>query len=301
MPRKADPDHVLDLDRGSGSTGSKLAEPLSPDDARDRALEREGFEELDAVVEQSRGPGLTRLAKDSQRIYPRETNQPLGRAVMLRRLPERGSVRQPVNGYQRKVRSKVRREVDAAMPLTQYGARVRLLNDPEMWSRVNDRLSETAGDVQALSDRDAADARRVDRAIQAYEAQNDRGHVVYFNVELPSFINSSNAEAYLRRRLRRGDQVTFDRFTPATHQMHETAATKPDPHGRVVIVEMQTRRGAYLGRSDSSDLTEHLLPRALPAEVVGFDRASFTDRTGRSDERLVIQMRDIPTESDRKE
>lgn len=296
-----DPEGTLDADRGSGSVRSKLAEPMAQDEALDRASERAGFKELDAFVEESTAPGLTRLGKDSQRIYPREANQPLGRSVMERRLPKSGSVRQPVNGYQRKVRSKTRRGVDEAMPMTQYGARARLLNDPEMWSRINDQLSETAGDVQALSDRDADEARRVDRAIQAYEGQNTRGHVVYFNVELPSFINHTSVEPYMRRTFRSGDQVTFDRYTPATHQLHETAAKHDDPHGRVVVVELQTRRGAYMGGSDSVDRTDHLLPRAHSTEVVGVERAQFTDPDGRTDERLVVQMRDAPSEPDRKE
>lgn len=297
--RKGDPDGVLDLDRGSGPVQNKVAEAIPGDEAFDRAAEREGFEELDAMVEDSRGPGLTRLAKDSQRIYPREANQPLGHAVMERQLPEPDSVRNPVNGYQRRVRSKTRHDVDRGLVRTQHHARTRLLNDPRQWNRINDGLSETAGDVESLSENDTQAVRRVDRAIQAYERQNTRGHVVYFNVELPSYINHSNAEAYLAKRFRAGDEVTFDRFTAAKHQMHEAAAQRPDTHGRMVVVELQTRRGAYMGGSDRMDRTDHLLPRAHTTEVVGVSRARYTDRAGQSDERLVIQMRDA--EPDRKE
>ncbi len=183
------------------------------------------------------------------------------------------------------------------MPLTQLRAQKDLVTRPERWRYLNDQLSAGTGDVQALTEKDQEQVRRVDRAIQSYERHNDRGHVLYSNVRMPYYINHQNLPGFLRNNFGAGDRVAFDRFTHATHQLHETAGYVIDPDGRVAVFELQTRRGAYLGQSDKKDNTQHLLPRGMEFEVVGVQEASYRAPDGSSGTRMVVQLRDVTPES----
>ncbi|ACZ32405.1 hypothetical protein Xcel_3406 (plasmid) [Xylanimonas cellulosilytica DSM 15894] len=290
MPRQGRPEpYVVDADRGSGTTRTKQARILDLDDATSRAEARAGLRELDAMVESM--PGLGRLQKDRERITPRGTLGDVGDPRMVRSLPDRGQVRKPISARQRNARSKTRGQVQATVPLTQLKAQRGIVTRPDVWMDVNDHLSEAAGDLQALPERDQEQVRRVDRSIQAYERSNDRGHVVYTNVQMPYFINASNLEGFVRNNFEPGTQVSFDRFTFATHQLHETVDLHPGEG--MATFEIQTRRGAYLGGSDKRDNTSHLLPRGMDFEVVGTHTAYFQYPSGRRGSRTVIQLRDI--------
>jgi hypothetical protein len=293
VPRKANPDYVVDPDRGVSSAAAKVAELVDVPVAEQREQAREGLRDLDAMTESM--PGLSRLRRDRERILPRSTNAELGHPRMQRELPLDGHARVPLSSRQRKERSKDRIATQRGMPLAQLQAQRELVTEPAVWRSLNDQLSRHAGDVQALAETDQARVRRVDRAIQAYEQNNDRGHVIYTNVTLPWYINHGNVEGFLRNNFEPGQRLSFDRWTAGTHQLHETSRHMPNPHGRVVVFELQTRRGAYMGRSDTVDNTEHLLPRGLQFEVSDVVEAAYRAPDGSSGTRLVVQMRDVTT------
>lgn len=291
MPRRAHPDYVVDPDRGSSTAATKSAELLDVNDAKARDDDRAGLRDLDAMTEGM--AGLTRLQKDRERLFPRATTADLGDPRMRRRLPPTGVVRGPLSARQRNERSKDRLSTQRGIPLVQLRAQRDLVTRPERWRALNDQLSQHTGDVQALGQADQERVRRIDRSIQAYERRNDRGHLIYSNVTLPYYINHGNLRGFLQNNFRPGDRVAFDRYTVGTHQLHETSGYLEDPDGRVVVFEMQTRRGAYLGQSDKVDNTGHLLPRGMEFEVVGVEEASYRAPDGSTGTRMVVQLRDV--------
>ncbi len=294
MPRRAHPDYVVDADRGSSTAATKKASLVDVPDAHQRADARAGLRDLDTMTEGM--GGLTRLQKDRERLLPRATTAELGDPRMQRHLPPPGAVRQPLSARQRNERSKDRLSTQRAMPMVQLRAQRDLVTRPQRWRALNDQLSDHTGDVQALSEADQERVRRIDRSIQAYERRNDRGHVIYSNVTMPSYINRGNLRGFLQNNFQAGDRVAFDRYTVGTHQLHETSGHVADPDGQVAVFEMQTRRGAYLGQSDKVDNTGHLLPRGMEFEVVGVHEASYRAPDGSTGTRMVVQLRDVTSE-----
>lgn len=291
--RRVDPDYVLDADRGSSAVASsRLAEVINPDAHRVRVEDRAGARELDQAVESL--PGLTRQQRDRERAMPRDTTAELGHPRMQRTLPAAGQVRAPLSSRQRKARSSAKRAVQDRLPDTQHAAVHELLGRAERWQAVNDALSEETGDAQALPDATRTHVQRVDRAIQAYERANDRGHVVYSNVRMPPSINRSNLEPFLANNFKRGQVLEFDRFTAGAHTLHELELSPDAPDAqRTAVFEIQTRRGMYVGRSDSVDDTAHLLPRGLRLRVAGVHSATYRRPDGSTGQRQVIQLTDV--------
>jgi len=295
MPRRADPDYVVDPDRGQSSAGTKVAEVVSPASADARADTRAGLRGLDAMTEGM--TGLSRQQRDRERIMPRAATADLGHPRMQRPLPAAGEVRAPFSSRQKKARSKARVTTQDRLPTAQYEAQRHLMTSPDRWRQANDALSAHAGDIGALPDGEQAHLKQVDRSIQAYERNNHRGHVVYANVAMPPQINHSNLQGFVEHNFQPDDRLAFDRFTAATHQLHETSRyAAGDTAGRVAVFEIQTRRGAYLGHSDSQDNTAHLLPRGMQFSVVGSHEAAYAAPDGSSGTRVVIQLRDITPE-----
>ena len=291
MPRSGHPDYVVDPDRGTSSSTSKIARLIDTDVHADRSEARTGLRELDTMTEGM--TSLSRLRKDRERLFPRGTPAELGDPRMQRRLPAGEDERNPLSARQRNARSKSRRGTQRTVPLVQLRAQRALVTQPDVWRQVNDQLSEQTSDLQALDEKDQEMVRRVDRSIQAYERRNDRGHVLYSNVRMPWYINGQNLPGFLRRNFSPGSRVAFDRYTHATHQLHETAGQVHDPDGRVAVFEIETRRGAYLGQSDKVDNTQHLLPRGMELQVAGVNEASYRRTDGSTGTRMVVQLRDV--------
>ncbi len=280
---------VLDADRGSGNAGTKLASVLGRDEAQERQETREGAQDLDARVEAH--PGLNRQQRDRERATPRDVTGDVPDPRMERTLPTPDQVRMPMSARQRSARAVTKRAVQDRLPSTQYTAMNRMVTDDAQWHSVNDAVSDAAGDVQQLEDFQIAQIQRVDRSIMAYERANDRGHVVYCNVQMPNAVNASNLSGFLRNTFRPGGAIAFDRFTMGAHTMHEIERDNPDAQ-RTAVFEIQTRRGAYLGRSTSLDDTAHLLPRGPQYQIVGTYTATYQRPDGSTGHREVIQITD---------
>lgn len=280
---------VVDVDRGSGDVSTKLAAVVSVEDARERRDTRAGARDLDATVESM--PGLNRQQRDRERSTPRSVPGDVPDPRMERTLPAAGAMRVPMSARQRGARSVTKGIVQDSLPATQFTAVDQMITDSGHWRRTNDALSDAAGDVQQLDDTQMARVQRVDRAIMAYERASNRSHVVYANVRLPPAINASNMDGFARNTFPAGTEVCFDRFTAGAHNLHQMERTDRDAD-RTAAFEIQTRRGAYLGRSTSSDNTSHLLPRGLQLRVVGTHTARYTRPDGTIGQRQIIQLTD---------
>lgn len=288
--RRADPDYVVDADRGSSAVPStKRAALVDAGEYAGRDEVRDGARDLDSMVENA--PGLTRQQKDRERAMPRDLTGEVPHPAMERTLPVPDSIRQPLSSRQRKARSVAKRATQDRLPLTQYAAVHRVITDEGHWRQINDVLSENVGDAQELDERRRVQVQRLDRAVQAYERTNDRGHVVYANVEMPTMINTSNLDGFVRNNFEEGSEICFDRFTGAAHTMHQVE-TSPETAHRTAVFEIQTRRGMYLGRSDSVEDTAHLLPRGMQLRVVGSHLARYRRPDGSEGRRQVIQLTD---------
>lgn len=289
---KTNPDGRVDVDYGSSPVASsKKASVLAPEFAADRQETREGYGGLDEMVSQD---GRPHPSQDRDLAVPQERVAPLGHPRKARNLQEGDVTRAPLSSRQRKDRSRVKNRVQDELATTQVREVAHLIESPQRWTQVNDALSAQAGDAQQLPELQLRQIQRVDRAVQAYEKANDRSHVVYANCALPGYINSSNVEGYVRNHLGAGSVQTFDRFTGAAHCLHEIDLEPGRDTSRTIALEISTRRGMYLGRSDSADDTSHLLPRGIVLHVQGLQRAAYTRPDGSSGQRYVLQMSDTP-------
>lgn len=294
MPRRGNPDGRLDADYGSGSLGTKQADVIAEDEFTARTDDRAGLRDLDAMVESS--AGLTRQQRDRERAMPRDTTGEVGHPAMERRLPEPDAVRAPLSSRQRKARSITKHATQEKTPATEDRALMSMITDDARWRQVNDLLSENTGDVQALDDQTRMHVQRLDRTIQRYERNNDRGHVVYANVRMPSMINSSNLTGFVHNAFPTGNVIEFDRYTGTAHTMHELEAGAVEAN-RTAVFEIQTRRGIYLGHSDSTDDTTHVLPRGMRLKIVGTHWARYRRPDGTQGQRQVIQLLDVSTKA----
>ena len=115
---------------------------------------------------------------------------------------------------------------------------------------------------------------RLDRTIGRYEARNDRGHVIYANATIPNHVvaDAGGLQQALREHLPEDGIIDFDRYTAGAHCMHKLDGPEVDLD-HTAVLEIQTRRGIYLGQSDKSDDTAHLLPRGMRLRIVGISTA----------------------------
>ena len=289
------PDYRIEADRGSSSAISvKQSVALAPTEHERRAEERAGARQWDAEVESGQvvpasGRAMSRVQKDRARAMPRATPADIPDPRMERRLPTPGAVRTPLSSRQQKDRSATKIRVQRAAPKAQVREVSRLVSDEDRWQHLNDQLSVNVSDAQQLENQDLDSVQRVDRAIQSYERENQRSHVVYTNVRMPRFINSSNVDGYVVNVFQPGKRIEFDRFTMGAQNLHEMDGVRAPA---VVAFEIQTRRGAYLGRSDSIDDTSHFLPRGMSLEVVATEHATYRRPDGSEGRRLVVQLKE---------
>lgn len=286
----SDPDGTVDVDRVAGpEPHTRSATRVLEEEARRREQDRAGHGELDVAVEALQG--LTRAARDRARATPRERSAPLGHPRKARAIPP-GAARALMSSRQRDARSRTKYQVMEGLSGTQHRELGRLLvQDLDRWDDVNDAISEAAGDVQALPEATITQIQRVDRAIQAYEAASDRSHVLYSNVQMPPDVTGRELGDFTRATLPAGTELALDRFTLAAHDPHEV---EPYDHRGVVVMEIATRRGMYVGQSGNGSQTGHLLPRGMRLWVTGITRLSYARPDGSTGRRTTIQLTDTP-------
>ena len=251
---------------------------------------RDGARELDVATENLRS--LTRAQRDLNRAYPRATAAPIENARLRRQLPAEIELRRSLSRRQRDARSVTKNRVLASMPATQHEATRTLMGDKRVWEETNRALSDVAGDAVELDDKQRRFVQKVDRAIQRYERNSGRGHVVYLSVSVPEkVVDPRNLPSTLHP----GTVLSFDRFTGATHSLHELDGTcQPSD----VVFEIRTDRGMYVGAAGHGSNSHHLMPRGIQLQVLGAHFAPY-ERPGQPPgERLVVQLVDLtPTNS----
>lgn len=240
----------------------------------------------------------TRAARDRDRAFPRDMSQVNPRKQ--RELPAPGSFRATLSSRQRKDRSAAKRRVIDDAPTTSIATTAALVSTPAQWAHLNTALREATGNAQHLADPDRRTVQRVDRMIQAYERGTDRGHVVYAAVTLPTDTPIRHARD-IPDTLAPGARISFDQFTMASHTLHDAVAAAdrhttrsdlPPASATTVVLEIQTSRGMYLGRSDSVDDTSHLLPRGMALQVASIDTRADYAAPGGHGSTIVVQLRD---------
>ncbi len=291
---------VIDLEAGPVDDAAIKSAGLVAEKFYD-AMEqtRIGADLSDRVLEDD--TSRNRAARDRDRAYPRDTST-VDDDRKRRQLPDRGEFRGDLSSRQRKERSAAKRRVLEGAARTQARELLWATSDPERWRHLNSSLRTATGNAQELDARERRSVQRLDRLIQSYERDSGRGHVVYAVVELPT------DTAVTRRRdvpatLQPGARISFDQYTMATHTLHEAAAVAERRRAEgstatAVILEIETSRGMYLGRSDSVNDTSHLLPRGLGMRVAGIDEHADYARPGGYDSTLVVQLRDTPRDPD---
>lgn len=282
----------LEVDRGRGNLTSKKAKLTPTKDFLERMAERAGLRELGRMAKQM--PGMHHRTVEANQVLPESAAQPLGHPLKARPAPDAQTGAKPLSARQKDARSKTRHEAMAASPQTELQDSHALTRSETTWNRVNDLLSETVGDVDRLPRRAQALVRRVDSFIRRYERRNDREHLLYANLQLPSSVNHSNIEGFLRKRAEPGSVQDFDRFTMATHQAHEAYDNATDPREPRVMVRMRTRRGAYLGQSGRKDYTGHIVPRGVQMVITDARQETFTRPDGTTETVWVVDMTDAP-------
>lgn len=277
---------VLELDAGGGSRpGLAMAATTPLADFEAKEENREGLAELDRMTEASQR--LTRAQKDRERIIPRDATAPLNPATKSR-IPEYDEIRTPISGRQMKARAKLKRQVQNRWTDAQYRALETAMSSPEQWQALTDHLSQTQGDPDELSVRKQQAVQRIDRAIRQYEEGNDRQHTIYANVELPPNFDTSKLTTY--------PAVHLDRWTAGAHNLHEVSQEDAALTDNTYVLEINTRRGMYLGQSDGGHDSAHLLPRGLNFTVDKVYEARWRDKTGKTGTRRVIRLQEINQE-----
>ncbi|MFE0750871.1 hypothetical protein [Gordonia sp. NPDC058843] len=291
---------VIDLEAGPVDDAAIKSAGLVAEKFYD-AMEqtRIGAELADRVLEDD--TSRNRAARDRDRAFPRDTSA-VDDDRKRRQLPDRGEFRADLSSRQRKERSAAKRRVLDSAPRTQVGELRWATGDPQRWGHLNSSLREATGNAQQLSARDRRSVQRLDRLIQSYERDSGRGHVVYAVAELPTD-TSVTRRRDVPETLQPGARISFDQYTMATHTLHEAAAIAEHRRAQgsgasTVILEIETSRGMYLGRSDSLDDTSHLLPRGLGMRVAGIDEHADYARPGGHDSTLVVQLRDTARDPD---
>lgn len=284
-----------DVDLGRDAPGQKVVASISETDFARRASDRASNRELDQMIQST--PGYRQSSRDAGSAFPRDATDEPAHPALSRRLPFQDEIRQPLSGRQRAVRSKLKNQTQDRLSGAQHREVSRLLESERAWADLNDELSQHAGDMQELTPASRRRTRRVDRMIQSYEVDGrGREHVVYARAELPHYVPPSKAMDYVREHFGLGQQMTFDRYTLGTHQLHEHDPFI-DTGSTVIIFEIKTKRGMYLGGSSTSDQTAHLLPRAFDTRVVGAAHpARYRRRDGSEGHVIVVQISDDPTQ-----
>gem|GEM_PF-1213623 len=286
-PKLLDPDY-----NKAQALVNKAGQPITPAELAQRFEDRDGNRELDFLVQHA--PKMSQAHKDAQRAFPLDETQPLEDLRKDRSLPQPGEMRTLLSSRQRKERSKDKVAAQSTLSNAQYEDLGRLIRTDrgDHWNEINDKLHEAKGNATELDDATARRVRRIDRAIRAYERDNDRGHLVYCNVDMPRHINRTNLNGYARNQFEPGTLVEFDRYTAATHCLHEVEPYA-DPEASIAF-EITTRRGMYLGGSDSAWYTPHLLPRGMRLYSHGQQVVQYQRPDGTTGSRVVVQLSEDP-------
>lgn len=284
-PTRADGDRLrledpsmASVQRGKTGAAAKASDVDLVDQAHDDKRRH------DAVIEATRG--RTRATKDRDRAYPREAgDDPNPRKS--RGFPS-GPMRTAPSDYLCRNLRSTYVAAQGRFRKTEYRALANLVSgSPDHWLTLNRRLADTYGSGLRLSEKDRVEVQRIDRTIRRYEEHNDRRHLVYTGLVLDEDqTDGVDVGEWMQKFAQPGDRFTFDQFTDADHSPHHV-----DEHP--VLLEIQTRRGMYLGERQAGGNTSHLLPRGLHLEVVAVTTTRIRHPDGSWVDRPTLQLTEV--------
>lgn len=150
-------------------------------------------------------------------------------------------------------------------------------------------FAATGESPETLSRRKRAYVRRIDRAIQKAESENDRMHVVNMPLRLNPGVDREEFINALRENP--GTTQTFNGYSRGNQDINKVTTDDDNE----IIVQLETARGMYLGaRGESS----HLLPRGIRASFVDVREAPIRRADGSTYTRTIVQLRELPNEDD---
>lgn len=207
-----------------------------------------------------------------------------------RRLPSPSAERQMLSSNMKKEYNKTKRGWVEVMPHSHFQAMNRTMANRAMLESVNRELNRVVGMRSELRPATQRRVREIDRAIQSFEATNEREHIVYAVLKAPKEHGNSRNALVRRLEALSGDEeatVSFDSYIPASHSLG-TLNDGPD-----IVMEIRTKSGAYLGTSDTTPDASHIIGRGRVLRPVGVHEASYVKPDGTRGSRLVVQMDDV--------
>ena len=233
---------------------------------------------------------FTRARKDLERAFPRATVPEVSERKR-RELPIPDSIRRGLSSRQRKVRSVNKHQAQSRLPAVGYTAVQNLITDPDRWNTVGEALSTARGDAQQLEEKMRSQVQRVDQAIQTAERFNDRGHILYCAVTLPTRCLRKRSTCPRPCSRDRGWTSTGTQWPP----MPCTNSTRRSESGTWCSRSKRTGACIWGGRTRSTD-TAHLLPRGMRFEVVSAGEGRYRRPDGSIGRRMIVQLRDVTKE-----
>lgn len=255
------------------------AETLDPDDAAaqeaTREAQRRENEALDAAVSMAQA--------DAQREVPRLRTDSINPA-MARQLPgdeQRGML----SSRMQKSYSKNKRSWELGLPKTRRRALDNTMRDPGTLEGINRELREVQGGRSQLSPNVRRRVEAVDRAISDFERNNPREHIIYAPLRSPEGMTQSEVMGALTAH--QDSPMTFDGYVPATHSLGNVGDSQD------VVMEIRTKSGAYLGTSDSTPDSSHIMGRGRTVRFVGARDVAYVRPDQSIGHRTIAQFEDI--------
>lgn len=234
---------------------------------------------------------LPQQRADAVREVPR-TRTESANPRLNRQFPDPSAPRKMLSSRMKKDYSHKKREWEQSTAKVRIKEVNSVVADHEHLEVLNNALRENLGARSQISGGARRRIEALDRAIQDFEAKNDRQHIVYATMLAPADTKESRAEVRDALRTMAQDDsdsayLAFDGYIPANHSLGNLA------HSQDIVMEIQTRSGAYLGTSDSTPDADHIVGRGRRLKPVGVRRVEYVTPDGKTRKRDVVQMVDI--------
>lgn len=282
-----DPNGPVQLsdDTTYATQAQELPPSLAQEQEADRVLNREEASQLDE--------NMTMQESDARREVPRlRTDSITGKRNAT--LAKPGELRSMTSSRIQKDLSVTKNKAIRSMPQTRVRTVNGVMHDPDALEGINRDLRVTHGTRSEITPKRRRAVSDIDRTIQTYETQNTRDHIVYTTLRAPNAHGETGAgfQHRLRRAAERdGDAtMTFDGYIPSTHSAGNITTSDQD-----IVLEMRTRSGMYLGGSDSTPNSDHLVGRGRTFKIESYqENVPYVKPDGtRGVHPVVVQLNDI--------
>lgn len=262
--------------------GEWVSEGAAAEAEADRTLNRTDADALDETMtlqESDARREVPRLREDS--IKPRKS----------RNLQGGDQERQMLSSNMKKDYSRTKRSWEQGLPKTRRRALDSTMRDSASLEGLNRALRGTHGTKSELPSGLRRRSESVDRAIQDYERTNEREHIVYTTLQAPK--DHGNSRNAVMRRLTEmsadpdSEPLTFDGYVPATHSLGNISNSDD------IVLEIRTKSGAYLGESDTTPNSDHIVNRGRSFRLVGVYEVDYVKSDGTRGARPIAQVDDV--------